>query len=123
MNQKLKKVSFVIPVYNEEANLALLHKELTATVLNEKYLFEFIFVDDGSTDDSLKIIKQLAQANADIYFIELSKNFGHQYALKAGLDLANGDCVITMDCDLQHPPEVVKKLISKWEEGYDVVYT
>ncbi len=123
MNQKVKKISFVIPVYNEEANIALLHKELTATVLNEKYLFEFIFVDDGSTDDSLKIIKQLAQPNSSIYFIELSKNFGHQYALKAGLDLANGDCVITMDCDLQHPPEVVKKLISKWEEGYDVVYT
>jgi dolichol-phosphate mannosyltransferase len=71
----------------------------------------------------LELVKQLAQLNSHIFYIELSKNFGHQYALKAGLDLSNGDCIISMDCDLQHPPEVVKKLISKWEEGYDVVYT
>ena len=124
MTQKVnKKISFVIPVYNEAANIPLLYKELTLMLLEVPYSHEFIFVDDGSNDESLVLIKQLAQLNADVFYIELSRNFGHQYALKAGLDLSNGDCVVSMDCDLQHPPQVVKKLIEKWEEGFDVVYT
>ncbi|MEO5979494.1 MAG: glycosyltransferase family 2 protein [Chryseolinea sp.] len=118
-----KKVSIVIPVFNEAANVAILLTELLACVKNLPYEFEFIFVDDGSTDQSLAIIKQLAMSDARVFFVELSRNFGHQYALKAGLDISNGDCVISMDSDLQHPPEVVVKLIEKWEEGYDVVYT
>lgn len=117
------KISFVIPVYNEEANIALLHNELSALLAESKYSYEFIFVDDGSTDRSLSIIKSLSTTHNEIFYIELSRNFGHQYALKAGLDMSNGDCVISMDCDLQHPPQVVKKLIEKWEAGYDVVYT
>ncbi len=118
-----KKISIVVPVYNEETNIPLLHKEVSLQLANLPYAVEFIFVDDGSTDGSLEVIKELATANPSIFYIELSRNFGHQYALKAGLDLSNGDCVISMDCDLQHPPEVVIKLIRKWEEGYDVVYT
>ena len=124
MEQKVsRKISFVIPVYNEVANIQLLYKELTSVLSDIPYSYEFIFVDDGSTDESLAQIKQLSQINARVFYIELSRNFGHQYALKAGLDLSNGDCVVSMDCDLQHPPEVVKKLIEKWEAGYDVVFT
>jgi len=71
----------------------------------------------------LSLIKQMAEENSNVFYIELSRNFGHQYALKAGLDLSDGDCVISMDSDMQHPPEVIRELIKTWEEGYDVVYT
>lgn len=118
-----KKISFVIPVHNELNNISLLYKQLKAVLLDVQYCCEFIFIDDGSTDGSLALIKLLAAKEPNVFFVELSRNFGHQYALKAGLDVSNGDCVISMDCDLQHPPEIVKKLIEKWEEGYDVVYT
>lgn len=118
-----KKISIVIPVYNEASNIQALFTELTLVLSDLPYTYEFIFVDDGSRDQSLLIIKQLAETHKHVYYIELSRNFGHQYALKAGLDLSNGDCVISMDCDLQHPPEVIKSLVTKWEEGFDVVYT
>jgi dolichol-phosphate mannosyltransferase len=123
MTSNTRKISIVVPVYNEAANIPVLFRELTHQLSSLPYSFEFIFVDDGSTDGSLAIVKELAKQNDKVYYIELSRNFGHQYALKAGLDVSNGDCVISMDCDLQHPPEVVLKLIAKWEEGYDVVYT
>ncbi|HEX6891776.1 MAG TPA: glycosyltransferase family 2 protein [Chryseolinea sp.] len=113
----------MVPVFNEATNIPVLHKELSGQLASLPYLKEFVFVDDGSTDGSLQVLKELAKQNDNVFYIELSRNFGHQYALKAGLDVSNGDCVISMDCDLQHPPEVVLKLIKKWEEGYDVVYT
>ena len=122
MNDR-KKICFVVPVFNEQENIALLVQELTSVAMAKPYDFELIFVDDGSSDDSLNIIKGLAQVYPYIFYIELSRNFGHQYALKAGLDLSDGDCVISLDCDLQHPPEVVTQMIEKWEEGYDIVYT
>ena len=122
MTQALK-ISIVVPVYNEAANIPALYNELSAQLTSLPYSFEFVFVDDGSTDGSLQVIKDLAQKHDNVYYVELSRNFGHQYALKAGLDVSNGDCVVSMDCDLQHPPEVVIKLINKWQEGYDVVYT
>jgi polyisoprenyl-phosphate glycosyltransferase len=118
-----RKISVVVPVYNEAANIPVLYKELSEQLSNVPFTLEFIFVDDGSTDGSLQIIKDLAMQVNNVYYIELSRNFGHQYALKAGLDVSNGDCVVSMDCDLQHPPDVVLKMIKKWEEGYDVVYT
>ncbi len=118
-----KKISFIIPVYNEADNIPLLYSELKESLSGLTNSYEFIFVDDGSSDQSLAIIKGLAQENNNIFYIELSRNFGHQYALKAGLDISNGDCVISMDCDLQHPPQVVIQLIEKWKQGYDVVYT
>jgi glycosyltransferase involved in cell wall biosynthesis len=117
------KISFVIPVYNEAENIEILYKELISNLSQIPYASEFIFVDDGSTDGSLALIKELAATDANVFYIELSRNFGHQYALKAGLDLSRGDCVISMDCDLQHPPEVVVEMINKWKEGFDVVYT
>jgi len=118
-----KTISFVIPVHNEAASIPELYRELSSILSGGRYNYEFIFVDDGSNDGSLQLIKALAQAQPCVFYVELSRNFGHQYALKAGLDLSNGDCAISMDCDLQHPPEVVTQLIAKWEEGYDVVYT
>ena len=118
-----KKISVVIPVFNEQTNIPMLHQEMNSVLAAFPYTYEFIFVDDGSTDGSLAAINELATKNNNVFFIELSRNFGHQYALKAGLDVSNGDCVVSMDCDLQHPPEVVSKLITKWEEGFDVVYT
>jgi glycosyltransferase involved in cell wall biosynthesis len=117
------KVSIIIPVYNESANIRLVYEELMTVFSRLPYAYEIIFIDDGSTDDSLEFIKEISISNPKVYFIELSRNFGHQNALKAGLDIASGDSVISMDCDLQHPPEIVEQLLEKWKEGYDVVYT
>lgn len=118
-----KKISFVIPVFNEALNIGPLYRELDMAMAGVNHSFEIIFVDDGSTDDSIAVIGDLASHDNRIFYIELSRNFGQQYALKAGMDIANGDCVISMDCDLQHPTDVVLQLIRKWEEGYEVVYT
>lgn len=119
-----KKISFVIPVYNEARNILLLYNKLEEQIVaRPQYSFEYIFIDDGSTDDSLSQLKTLSGLHDNIFFIALSRNFGHQYALKAGLDFSIADCVISMDCDLQHPPELIIRLIEKWEEGFDVVYT
>ncbi len=118
-----KKISIVIPVYNEAENISKLYLELINVLSKTSYDLEFIFVDDGSRDESLTCIKQLLKTDDRVFYIELSRNFGHQYALKAGLDICTGDAVITMDCDLQHPPDVIPQLLKKWEDGYDVVYT
>jgi glycosyltransferase involved in cell wall biosynthesis len=118
-----RKISIVIPVFNEEENIIKLHEELLSAFNALTYNFEIIFVDDGSTDSSLEIIRKLSVADRRIFYVELSRNFGQQYALKAGMDLATGDCVISMDCDLQHPPALIRQLIEKWEAGYEVVYT
>jgi len=118
-----KKISFVIPAFNEASNIPKLYDELVNILKGKPYQLEFLFVDDGSTDKTLEIIKSLSIKDNRVFFIELSRNFGHQNALKAGLDFATGDCVITMDSDLQHPPALVIDLINKWEEGFDVVFT
>jgi glycosyltransferase involved in cell wall biosynthesis len=118
-----RKISIIIPSYNEESNISTLFAGLKSVLSGLKYQFEYIFIDDGSRDSTLTEIKKLSENNNDVFYIELSRNFGHQNALKAGLDYAKGDAVISMDSDLQHPPEVILKLIEKWEEGYDVVYT
>ncbi|HEX8059530.1 MAG TPA: glycosyltransferase family 2 protein [Cyclobacteriaceae bacterium] len=119
----VKKISFVIPVFNEEPNIRLLYQELSTVMSKTKHAFELIFVDDGSTDGSISVIRDLGTEDKRVFFVELSRNFGQQYALKAGIDIATGNCVISMDCDLQHPADVVIQLIEKWEEGYEVVYT
>lgn len=115
-------ISIVIPSYNEAGNIKVITKKLKG-VLKEKEEFEIIFVDDGSTDQTFEEIKNIMKTEKFVEVISFSRNFGHQKALKAGLDHARGDCVISMDADLQHPPEVLPKLIDKWREGYDVVYT
>lgn len=115
-------VSVVIPCFNEKDNIDILYRHLSIVI--EAYTdYELIFVDDGSTDDTLETIRSVAEKDPRVRYISLSRNFGHQYALKAGLDHAGGDCVISMDADMQHPPELIPAMIEKWREGYEVVNT
>lgn len=122
-SNKRKLISIILPVFNESTNVVKIYEALVNVFSRLSHRYEIFFVDDGSIDDSLSHIKELTKLNKHVYFIELSKNFGHQYALKAGLDIASGDAIITMDCDLQHPPEIIIQLIEKWNEGFDIVYT
>ncbi len=115
-------ISVIIPAYNEAGNIKIIARKVSEQLKNEGD-YEIIFVDDGSKDATLKEIKELAGNESSIKFISLSRNFGHQKALKAGLDQADGDCVISMDADLQHPPELIGELIEKWKAGFDIVYT
>ncbi len=116
------KVSVVVPAYNEQANIAPLIDKLCA-VLGKYPDYDILFVDDGSTDGTLAALESAAAGDARIKYLSFSRNFGHQMALKAGLDYAEGDCVISMDADMQHPPEMIDAMIEKWQAGYEVVYT
>lgn len=119
----MKKVSIVIPAFNEGESVLAIIQKLKETFASTNYQHEIILVDDGSKDNTLQIIKEQASQSDNIFFVEFSRNFGHQLAVKAGMDYAYSDCVISMDCDLQHPPELIPDLLAKWEEGYEVVYT
>lgn len=119
----MKHVALVVPLYNEEANVAVLVTAVKAVFANLPYTYTIILVDDGSRDASLQVVQQLATQDPCVKYISFSRNFGHQNALKAGLDHADADCVISMDADLQHPPAMIPVLLQKWEEGFDVVYT
>ena len=114
--------SIVVPVFNEEGSLRELFTRLSLVFSETGYPFELVFVDDGSTDDSLEVIKLLANEDRQVKFLSFSRNFGHESASTAGLDVASGDAVILMDADLQDPPELIPELILKWKEGYEVVY-
>ena len=119
----MKKISIIIPAYNEEEALPLLYERLNK-LMNEikKYEFEVLFVNDGSKDRTIKIIKELRNKDERICYVDFSRNFGKEIAMLAGLDYAKGDSVIFMDADLQDPPELIPELIKYWEEGYDDVY-
>ncbi len=116
------KISFVIPTYNEEINIPIIYEKIIEVMKSIDHNFEIIYVNDGSSDNSIKILTELALKNKKIKFIDLSRNFGHQAALSAGYDYANGEAIISLDCDLQDPPEIIELLITKWKEGYDIVY-
>ncbi len=116
------KVSVVIPAYNEAENISPLLERLLP-VLQSYNDYEIIFVDDGSSDDTLNVLELWHKKNEKVHYVSFSRNFGHQYALRAGIDYATGDCVISMDADLQHPPELLTELIENWQQGFDVVYT
>lgn len=118
-----KLVSVVIPAFNESENIVKICSELAEVFSKLNYSYEVILVADGCTDNTMKTIETLISIHNNLFFIEFSRNFGHQLALKAGLDYAKGNCVISMDCDLQHPPGLIPELLAKWEEGYEVVYT
>lgn len=115
------KVSIIIPCYNEESNINQLYKSLSEHI--NDFSYELLFIDDGSTDKTLDNIKTIASTNKQVKYISLSRNFGHQNALKAGYDSAKGDCVICMDADLQHPPELILEMINLWQKGYKIVTT
>ena len=119
----MKKVSFVVPVYNEESNLKEFHKRMTAVMAALTYDYEIIFVDDGSSDTSPILLQELADQDNHVEAYLLSRNYGHQLALTCGLDHAEGDAVITMDGDLQHPPEMVPEMLANWEKGFQIVQT
>lgn len=115
-------ISFVFPIYNESGNISLLHDTMDRVTAGLVEEIEFIYVNDGSQDDSLDLLRQLADGDDRVTVIDLSRNHGHQLAVTAGLDAARGDAVVIMDSDLQDPPEVALELIDRWREGYDVVY-
>jgi len=121
LNAEQKKISIIVPCYNEEGNIEVLYQQISDVLPN--YLIEYIFVDDNSNDKTLPILEALSIKDSRVNFISFSKNFGHQSALRAGLEYATGDCAISMDADLQHPPELLNTLIDKWKEGFDIVYT
>ena len=119
----VKRISFVVPVYNEEENLHEFHKRLGKVMEALPYDYDLIFVDDGSSDSSHLILAELAEKDEHVQVYFLSRNYGHQLALTCGLDNACGDAVITMDGDLQHPPELVPELLKLWEDGFQIVQT
>ena len=120
----MKKISIVIPAHNEEGNVVLVHQKIKEVFDGlDDYGFEIIFVNDGSRDKTQQKLEELSAKYDEVKFIEFSRNFGHQPAVKAGMDNAFGNAVISMDGDLQHPPEMIPEMIRKWEEGYDIVFT
>ena len=119
----MKQVCIIVPVCNEQEVVELLASAIKDTMQRLPYNYSLLLIDDGSTDSTLEKIKQLAAADSALRYISLSRNFGHQSALKAGLDMAAGDCVISMDGDMQHPVDLLPAMLEKYEEGYDVVYT
>lgn len=119
----MKKISVLIPCYNEETSLPLLYAELVKVMDSCKsYDWEVLFVNDGSRDNTLSIIKDLRQKDSRLSYVDLSRNFGKENAMLAGFDYVTGDCMVIMDADLQHPPHVILKMVEKWEQGYDDVY-
>lgn len=118
-----KLVSIVIPAYNEAENVFVIAESIKSVFSSLNYNYEIILVDDGSADYTLEKIKEYTINSPNVFYLEFSKNFGHQLAVKAGMDNAFGDCVISMDCDMQHPPEIIPQMLLKWEEGFEVVYT
>lgn len=118
------KVSIVVSVYNEYGNLPELHNRITDIMGKLDNLnFELIYVDDGSTDDSFSMIKSYVEKDPRTKLVHLARNFGHEIAMTAGLDYSTGDCVIFMDADLQHPPELLPKMIKEWLSGKEIVLT
>lgn len=120
----MKKISLVIPMYNEEAMVALLFETLQEKVvkpLSTKYDVEVIAVNDGSKDRTLELLKEQIKTFPSLVVVNLSRNWGQEPAIRAGLLTASGDCVIPMDADLQDPPEIIPEMIEMWEKGYDVV--
>lgn len=115
-------ISVVIPVFNEEKSLTVLYDRLVNTLADISNEYELIFVNDGSKDNSLEIIKSFAAKNAQVKYIDFSKNFGHQLAVFAGLEHAKGNAIVIIDADMQDPPELIKNLYEKLQQGYDVVY-
>ncbi len=119
----MKKITIIIPAYNEEESLPHLYERLEKLMSSmEHYEFEILFVNDGSKDNTINLIKEYREKDNRICYVDFSRNFGKEIAMIAGLDYATGDCVIFMDADLQDPPELIPELVKYWEEGYDDVY-
>ena len=119
----MKTITILIPAYNEEEVLPMLFERLDAFANeNNRYNFEFLFINDGSRDRTLEIIKSQAKNDRRISYVNFSRNFGKETAMLAGFDYAKGDAVVNIDADLQDPPELIPEMIKYWEEGYDDIY-
>ena len=118
-----KHITIVVPVFNEAENILSLYERIAAVFseLGENYQYRLLFVDDGSTDASVERIDGLMKANSRVHCVRLSRNFGKEAALSAGIAQAEGDAVILIDADLQHPPALIKDFIAQWELGADIV--
>lgn len=116
-------ISIVTPVYNEEDNVVFFHEEITKVMKTTGMDYELIYVNDGSKDRTDELIRELAEKDPHVRAITFARNFGHQTAITCGMDFARGDAVITMDGDMQHPPELIPLLLEKWKDGYDIVQT
>ena len=123
MMKKSKKVSVLIPCYNEAATLPMLWPELKSLKVSQpQYEWEFLFVNDGSRDKTMDIIKELCQKDPSVRYVNLSRNFGKENAMLAGFDYASGDCMVIIDADLQDPPSLIPQMLEYWEQGYQDVY-
>ncbi len=120
---RIKQVDVVIPVYNEAGVVSLVYERLNRATRDLPYQFRFYYVDDGSADETVKELYALAEKDSRVLVLRLSRNFGHQAALTAGMDAAQGDALISMDGDGQHPPEMIPQMLALLEQGYDVVQT
>ena len=119
----MKKITIIVPAYNEAESLPIFYKRLNELINSiSNYEFEMLFINDGSKDSTLSIIKELRTLDNRVSYVNFSRNFGKEIAMIAGMDYATGDAVIFMDADLQDPPELIPELIKYWEEGYDDVY-
>ncbi len=119
----MKKISILIPAYNEQESLPLIYDEIVKVINTlPAYKWEILFINDGSKDNTSEILRQLRNKDSRVCYIELSRNYGKEIAMLAGFDHVSGDCTIIMDADLQHPPAIIPKFIEKWEQGYDDVY-
>lgn len=117
------KVSLLIPCYNEEASLPILYEELVRLMdYHTQYEWEVLFVNDGSRDATIQLIKDLHRKDSRIAYVDLSRNFGKEAAMLAGFDYVTGDCMVILDADLQDPPSLIPEMLKYWEEGYDDVY-
>lgn len=120
--QNEKMISIIVPMYNEEAVIDIFFAEMRKFLAECSYEYEIICVNDGSSDDTLNILKKYANEDKKIKIVSFSRNFGKERALYAGLKYSSGDAVIPIDADLQHPPVIINSFLGKWEEGYDIVY-
>jgi glycosyltransferase involved in cell wall biosynthesis len=119
----MKRITVLIPCFNEEASLPSLYQALRELMdKNNNYSWELLFVNDGSKDHTLDIIKTFREEDENVSYINLSRNYGKENAMLAGFDYAKGDCMVIMDADLQHPPSLIPEMIKWWEEGFDDVY-
>ena len=118
----MKKISILVPCYNEEEVINIFYSEIIKIISTLNYEFEILFVNDGSKDNSLYLIKKLNEKDKRIQYLDLSRNYGKEIAMAAGIDYLTGDAMIIIDIDLQDPPELIPKFIKYWEEGFDDVY-
>ena len=114
--------SVVVPMYNEEDVLMETYRRLTHVLENSGLEYEIVFINDGSSDKTGQLLREICDTDTRVKLIDFSRNFGHQIAITAGMDYSSGECIVVIDGDLQDPPELIPEMVKKWREGYDVVY-